>query len=245
VVYAKFIIKLKEGCSMDGRHKVAVVVAEFVGTYVLATAMLAMLVRTNFEFFSAAAAAIVYGGLYLVFGSVSGSHLNPAVTLAKWSLRKISTVHAVAYIIAQLLAGLVAWKVAQYFLAQALSKTATGGVDWRVLIAEGVGGVVFGMAVAAVSFNKDLDTPKKAVVLAAGLFGGILVASLASNGLINPAAAIAARSVSWAYIVGPIVGLIVGANLYNLIFNENLVMSSPVSVKKASTKKKSSSKSKK
>jgi len=203
---------------MVGRHKLAVVLAEFVGTYVLATAMLAMLVRTNFEFFSAVAGAVVYGGFYLLFGSVSGSHLNPAVTLAQWTLRKISTVHAAVYIVVQVLAGLVAWKVGQYFLGQALSKTATGGLDTRVLIAEGVGALIFGMAIGYVALNKELEAPKKAVVLTGGLFAGIVVASLASNGLLNPAVAIAARSISWAYIVGPIIGLILGVNIYNVVF---------------------------
>ncbi len=226
---------------MTGRQKVAAIVAEFVGTYVLATAMLAMLVRTNFEFFSAIAAAIVYGGLYLVFGSVSGSQLNPAVTLANWSIRKISTISAVALIISQLLAGLVAWRVGQYFLSQALSKTATSGIVWRVLIAEAVGATIFGMAVGAVAYKRELETSKKAVVLAIGLFGGILVASLASNGLLNPAVAIAARSVSWAYIAGPIIGLVVGANLYNVIFTDMTFGIKSISSKSS----KSSSKSKK
>jgi glycerol uptake facilitator protein len=234
---------------MSGRRKVAIVLAEFVGTYVLATAMLAMLVRTNFEFFSAIAAAVVYGGMYLVFGPISGSHLNPAVTLAHWTLRKISTLHAIVYIVVQLLAGLVAWKVAQYFLAQALAKTATGGVNWRVLIAEAVGSAVFGMAIGAVAYVRDLEVSRKAVILAVGLFGGVVVASLASNGLLNPATAIAARSISWAYMVGPIIGLVVGVNLYNLIFNEVPVrvtasrVSTPV-VKKTPTKAKSKAKAK-
>jgi len=231
---------------MSGRHKVAVLVAEFVGTYVLATAMLAMLVRTNFEFFSAVAAAVVYGGLYLVFGGVSGSHLNPAVTVAQWTVRKISSLHALAYIIVQLLAGYVALKGAQYFLNQTLSKTATGGVDWRVLIAEGIGAVIFGLAVAAALY-KDMENSKKAVVLGAGLFGGILVASLASNGLINPAVAIGAKSVSWAYIVGPVVGLIVGVNLYNVLFTDNTSMAKMTAMvvkKSPSARPKSSSRAK-
>jgi glycerol uptake facilitator-like aquaporin len=218
---------------MSGRHKVAVVVAEFVGTFVLSTAMLAMLVRTNFEFFSAVAAAVVYGGLYLVFGSVSGSHLNPAVTVAQWTLKKISSVHALIYIVVQLVAGFAAWRLAQYFLAQTLSKTATGGVDWRVLIAEGVGAVVFGMAVAAVIY-KELEASKKAVILGVGLFGGIVLASLASNGLLNPAVAIATRSISWAYVAGPVIGLIVGANLYNVVFNAT---EEPVKVTASAAKK--------
>lgn len=229
---------------MTGRQKVAAIVAEFIGTYVLATAMLAMLVRTNFEFFSAIAAAVVYGVFYLAFGSVSGSQLNPAVTLANWTIRKISTVSAIVLIIVQLLAGLVAWRLGQYFLGQALSKTAAGGLVWRVLIAEAVGAFIFGLAVAAVAYKKDLETPKKAAILAGGLFGGIVIASLASNGLINPAVAIATRSVSWAYIAGPIIGLIVGANLYNVFFTDMSLSMKSASAKVSTSSKSSSSKAK-
>jgi glycerol uptake facilitator-like aquaporin len=198
---------------------------------VLATAMLSMLVRTNFEFFSAVAAAVVYGVMMLVFGGVSGSHLNPVVTIGLWTMQKISTLHAVVYIIAQLLGGLVAWRVGQYFLNQTLSKTASSGLDWRVLIAEGVGTLVFTFGVAAAVSNK-LDGVKKAAVCALALFAGITIASLASNGLLNPAVAIAVRSVSWAYIVGPIVGAVIGMNLYRVFFTDELTMVSKTSKKK-------------
>jgi glycerol uptake facilitator-like aquaporin len=202
---------------MEGRQKVAAVLGEFLGTYVLATAMLAMLVRTNFEFFSAIAAAVVYGLGILVLGDISGSHLNPVVTLGHWTTRKITTMHAAVFIVAQLLAGLAAWRLGQYFLNQTLSKTASGGFNWRVLIAEAVGTLVFTFAVAAATAKK-LDNTKKAAVCGAALFAGIVIASLASNGLLNPSVDIAIRSVSWAYILGPIVGAIVGMNLYTYVF---------------------------
>lgn len=207
---------------MKGRQQVSAFLAEFLGTYVLATAMLAMLVRTNFEFFSAIAAAVVYGVMLLVFDGISGSHLNPAVTIGLWTMKKISTVMAIAYIVAQLLGGLVAWRLGQYFLAQTLSKTATGGLDWRVLIAEAVGTLVFTFGLAAAVSNK-LDGAKKAAVAGLSLFAGITIASLAANGLLNPAVDIAVRSVSWAYVVGPIVGAVVGMNLYLLLFTDTFM----------------------
>ena len=216
---------------MSGRHTLAVLLAEFVGTFVLASAMLAMLVRTNFEFFSAIAAGVVYGGFYLAFGAVSGSNLNPAVTISRWTLRKISSIQSLAYIAVQVLAGYAALKAGEYFLGQALSKTATGGLNWKVLTAEGIGGVVFGMAVGLVAFKNDLEISKKAAILGTGLFGGILVASLAGNGILNPAVAIAVNSISWAYIVGPLVGILLGANIYNLIFSETILKSNSTSTK--------------
>jgi len=209
---------------MSTRQKVAAVVAEFLGTYVLASAMLAMLIRTNFEFFSALAAALVYGLMLLMFGNVSGSYLNPVVTLGMWTVRKISTLNAVAYIIAEVAAGFVAWRVGQYFIAQALTETAKGGLDWHVFIAEGVGALIFTFALAY-GVAKELDVVKRAVVGGFGLFAGILVASLASDGLLNPAVAIAVRSISWAYMLGPIVGALLGFAIYNIFFNENFTAS--------------------
>lgn len=207
---------------MSGQRKVAMVVAEFVGTFVLATAMMSMLVRTNFAFFTAIAAAVVYGLMYLALGGTSGSHLNPAVTIGYWTVRKVATTTAIVYIVVQMLGGLVAWKVGEYFLNQTLNKIATGGVDWRVLVAEGVGTLVFCFGLAAVTL-KEADTNKFAIVASLSLLAGVMIASLGANGLLNPAVDLAVRSWSWAYVVGPIVGAVVGMNLYSLVFTPNML----------------------
>lgn len=108
-------INKKEGCSMTGRRLASSFVAEFIGTFVLASVMLAMLVRTNFEFFSAVAAAVVYGVMWLVLGRASGSNLNPAVTIGLWSMKKISTLQGVVNIVAQVAAGFAAWGLGNIF----------------------------------------------------------------------------------------------------------------------------------
>ena len=216
---------------MSGQRKVAMVVAEFVGSFVLASAMMSMLVRTNFAFFTAVAAAVVYGVMYLMLGSTSGSHLNPAVTIGLWTVRKVATTTAVVYIVAQMLGGLVAWKLGEYFLNQTLNKIATGGVDWRVLVAEGVGTLVFCFGLAAVAL-KDSDTNRYALVAGLSLLAGVMVASLGANGLLNPAVDLAVRSWSWAYVVGPIVGAVVGMNLYSLFFTPSVFGSKPTRSKK-------------
>jgi glycerol uptake facilitator-like aquaporin len=207
---------------MSGRRLVTSLVGEFIGTYVLATAMLSMLVRTNFEFFSAVAAAAVYGVMWLVMSQFGGAQLNPAVTLGLWSAKKVSTVQGVVNIVAQVLAGLAAWGLSQYFLNQTLPKTASGGWNWRIAVAEGVGTLVFTFGVAAAVSKKE-DHSRQAAIVGLAVFAGILVASLASNGLLNPAVAISVRSLSWAYVAGPLVGGIIGINLYTLFFTDDLV----------------------
>jgi len=207
---------------MFGQRKVAMLVAEFVGTFVLASAMMAMLVRTDFAFFSAIAAAVVYGLMYLVLGGASGSHLNPAVTIGYWTVRKIPTVQAIVYLAVQLLAGVVAWKFGQYVLHQTLNNIASGGWNWRVVVAEGVGTLVFGFGLAAVALNR-IDESRHAVLVGAALFIGVVVASLGANGILNPAVAITVRSWSWSYVTAEVVGLVVGMNLYALFFSPDLL----------------------
>jgi len=41
-------------------------------------------------------------------GAISGGHLNPAVTISFWLTRRIETVTAIAYIVAQLIGGIIA-----------------------------------------------------------------------------------------------------------------------------------------
>lgn len=207
---------------MFGQRKVAMLVAEFVGTFVLASAMMAMLVRTDFAFFSAIAAAVVYGFMYLVLGGASGSHLNPAVTIGYWTVRKVPTIQAIVYIAVQLLAGVAAWKFGQYVLHQSLNNIASGGWNWRVVVAEGVGTLIFGFGLAAVALSK-IDESRHAVLVGAALFIGIVVASLGANGTLNPAVDITVRSWSWSYVSAQIVGLVVGMNLYAIFFTPGLL----------------------
>jgi len=45
-----------------------------------------------------------------------------------------------------------------------------------------------------------------------------MIAATASLGFVNPAVALAARSSSVVYVVGPLVGGLVGYNLYTMLF---------------------------
>lgn len=221
-----------------------VLITEFVGTFILALTFMSMLVRTNFTFFSGLAAALVYALFMFVFGSKIVAHLNPAVTIGLWTIKKINTLNAFVYLVLQVAAGYCALKVGQYFLHTTLSKTATGGFDWRVLIAEGLGALIFSLAIAASLNHSDrkLELHEKALLVGFGLFVGVVIASLAGNGLINPAVAISLRSFSWAYVLGPIVGAAVGFNLYELLLVKNFQVGNLLSMDSSSSSTKKSKK---
>lgn len=202
---------------MFSREKIAQLVAEFLGTATLAVAVYSMAARTSFPLFAGLAAGLTLGVMTMVIGAVSGAHLNPAVTLGLWSTRKIKTVTAILYIAVQLLGGLAAWALLKYFLGHSLESLAGTKFEWKVFIAEAVGAMIFVFGVASAVYQK-YEGGRAAFTVGASLTIGVLVASMASNGLINPAVALGLQSWSWAYATGPLVGAIIGANLYSLLF---------------------------
>jgi glycerol uptake facilitator-like aquaporin len=202
---------------MFGREKIAMVVAEFIGTFSLVSVVLAMIGRTNFPFFAAAAAGATFGLMTLLVGAASGAHLNPAVTIGMWTLKRIETVKALIYIAAQMFGGFVAWTLSEYLLNQSLRNIANSSFDWRVLTAEAVGAALFTFGVAA-TLLQGYRGLRQAFAVGGSLALGIVIASFGGNGLINPAVALGVQSWSFAYVAGPVLGAIVGMNLYAFLF---------------------------
>jgi len=201
---------------MFGRKKIAILVAEFLGTALLTLVVLSVSKMTGYPFFVAAGAGLVVAGMTLSLGSISGAHLNPAITIGLWSARQIKALTAVTYIAVQLLAGITAYLAFSYFLNKEFQNVGT--FDGRTLMAESIGAFVFSLGWAAALYQK-LEPGKSAAVIGISLMLGILVALLASRGFINPAVALGARSwVLGTYVLGPILGAVIGFNLYALLF---------------------------
>jgi glycerol uptake facilitator-like aquaporin len=204
---------------MFGKKKVAMLGAELLGTALLALAVIS--VRSSgigYSFFVALGAGLAMGVLALIFSLNSGAQFNPALTIGLWTSRKIKTLPAILYVVVQLLGGLIAYWFYIYIVKTHLQSTA-GHYTGRLLVAEAVGTFIFAFGWAAAAGQKYQGFKLAATV--GGAFAlGILVASLGSNGLINPAIALATRSWGWTtYIAGPVIGGIVGVNAYYMFFN--------------------------
>lgn len=204
---------------MFDQQKISVIVAEFLGTATLTAAIYSMSIRTTFPYFYASAAALTVGVLVLMLGSVSGAHFNPAVTIGNWTLKKIDTAKALVYIAAQMLGGLAAWKLMEYLIGSPLKDVSGINIDYRIMVAEGIGALIFGLGIAAAT-HKAYEGIQKAVTIGTALFVGCIIASFASNGVLNPAVAYGVRSFNVSYVIAPIIGMVVGMNLYNLLFVE-------------------------
>lgn len=203
---------------MNVRSKVAVLLAEFLGTAVLATAAINISrSQIGIAYFVALGVGLTLAVLILALGKFSGAHFNPAVTIGQWTIRKIGTLKAISYLAVQMLGGLAAWQLANYFSGREIQSIAGNEFDWKVLVAEAIGTFVFTFAFAAAIYQ-NLEDGKKTALIGGGLTIGIFTASLASNAVLNPAIALANQSWAVAYVVGPIIGAVIGFNLYVLFF---------------------------
>ncbi len=221
------------------RKNVAMLLAEVLGTAILTFSVLAISKSAiGIAYFAAIGVGLTLSVLVMALGSTSGAHLNPAVTLGLWTLRRVNTLKALLYIVAQFVGALVAFRLYEYLTARTLENIAGPEFAWPVLVAELVGTAIFGFGIASALLQK-YEGGKLALTIGGSLAVGILVAGVASNGVLNPAIALGIQSWDKAYVIGPIVGSVVGMNLYAMLFaGENMLISIPSATKKKSTSKK-------
>jgi aquaporin Z len=191
-------------------------------TEFIATGLFALAIGVS-AFNPAFMAAPVIAGITLalfvyVFGSISGTHINPAVTLGLLSLRKISVKDAVGYIVAQLLGGLAALYIGKLFVPE-LGAIPAGTIEITTMVffAEMIGAIVFGMGIAAAVYDKVSKSLSGAVIGGSLVIGLGIAASAGSLGILNPAVAITIGAFNFVYIAGPIAGMLIGMQFYKWV----------------------------
>lgn len=162
-------------------------------------------------------------------GQVSGAHVNPAVTLGLASAGKFPWRLVPSYIIAQLLGGLLAAVVVWGAYGERAREMANLGAPAPVpeptalqgLLVEAL--IAFRLVFTVVAVATDPRVPEGVQPLAIGfaLAAGVLLGGPVSGGASNPARALGPMIVAGSfgdvaiYVVGPIVGAIVAALLYD------------------------------
>lgn len=230
---------------MFGRQKIAALVAEFIGAGVL-TLLVLTVQRSSIgvPFFVAATAGLAIVLMSFALGTASKAHFNPAITLGWWTARKIETVTAILYIAFQCLGAYAASQLYVYFVNTDLQ--AVGGkFGWHIFFAELVGAAVFAFCFASAVYQ-GFSRAVSASFIGLGLMVGILAASSASLGLLNPAVALGVDALVWGtYVAGPIVGAVIGINLYAMLFAGDVPKLSTVKVSAPAAKKTTAKKKKK
>jgi aquaporin Z len=159
------------------------------------------------------------------FGHISGGHFNPAVTIAMVLDKRTKPADAVGYIVAQIIgaigaAGIVYIAVSQQAVANGITKPGTGITDMGALILETVFTASFLLVI--------LTATKRAPALAALAIPLTLVAihfadATLSGASVNPARSIGSAVIGgdltgiWIYLVGPILGGIIGWGIWRVV----------------------------
>jgi glycerol uptake facilitator-like aquaporin len=185
--------------------------AELLGTFVLAFAV-SLSLQSEWPLATPIIAALTVGLFVYSVGNISGTHINPAVTIALASIRKIDVKDALCYLVAQFLGGVLAMLAAKHYgsgFAPALLVADTP----RVMAAEAMGAFILVFGISAVVHGK-VHSAASGLTIGGSLLLGILIASVASNGVLNPAVAIGIGSVSLSYLLAPIVGALAAAWLF-------------------------------
>jgi len=215
------------------RNSARVFVAEFIGTFLLVFAGVGAIVQNAYRDGSvgllgiAAAQGLAFAvGVSATMG-ISGGHLNPAVTLGLWSVGRIDVKKAGLYLLAQLLAGVVAALAVKSLypeMAGVASRFGTPGLASDVTMAQGIiveAILTFLLLFAFMGTAVDSAAPKLAG-LGVGLtvFMGIIAAGNITGAAMNPARAFgpALVSGSWTgqavYWIGPILGGILACQVH-------------------------------
>jgi MIP family channel proteins len=228
------------GSQIDASHIVGAAIAELVGTFILvfggtAVAVGAILARpTAGAAYDSLAIALAFGlALAIVvaaIGHVSGAHVNPAVTLGMAATGKFPWNYTPIYIAAQLvgavLSALATWLTfggagARSEASLAATYPAQGVGDLQAFLVEIL--ITFILVFVVMSVATDDRAPAAIAPIAVGfaLAVGVFIAGPVTGGAVNPARALGPMLVAgdftsfWLYILGPIIGGVLGALLYD------------------------------
>lgn len=184
-------------------------VAEFLGTCILALAV-SLSITGKFPVPTPVIAGLALGICVFTFGAISGTHINPAITIALASIGKISMKDAGIYLVAQFAGAGAAMAIAGGLATRA----AAGATDSAAVVAaEALGTFLLATGVVSVVLA-SAPGDASGIVIGGSLLLGISIAAPASNGVLNPAVALAIGSFSVSYILGPILGAVAAMLLY-------------------------------
>lgn len=184
--------------------------AELLGTFTLTLAV-SLSIMAQFPLATPVVAGLTLGLFVYTVGSISGAHLNPAVTIALASIRKIKLTDASIYILAQIAGAVLAMFVSRELMGGGAEVMALDSI--KVGIAEAIGAFILVFGVSAV-VHENVEEDMSGIVIGSSLLLGIMVTAGMSNGVLNPAVAIGIGSISWMYLFAPVVGGAVAAWVY-------------------------------
>jgi MIP family channel proteins len=215
--------------------------AELIGTFLLVffiTSVVTLFVSTggSTAFGSDfAVVGLVQGltlfGVIVMFGAVSGGHFNPAVTLAAATIKKISPLDAVIYILAQLSGAVLGALLTKGLLLDEGRATHYGAGEVSGLLSgnfagtvvEGIGVFALVLVILSVVFSKKSLKDWGPLAIGTTFVFLVMVGGPLTGACYNPARWFGAALVGnswggvWPYLVGPIVGSLLAVGVWRFV----------------------------
>ena len=159
-------------------------------------------------------------------GSVSGAHINPAVSIAFWVNKKLITKDLIPYMFFQIVGGILASTLLFFLLPESktMGETLVKCRDWKVVFfLEFIITFILMFVILQVSDkSRNLDRFSGIAIGGVVAFAAIFVGPI-SGASMNPARSIAPAilindfSYLWIYIVSPILGAVLSVFVYKII----------------------------
>src|SRR5215218_220606 len=226
------------GSQIDASHLLGAAIAEIVGTFILlfggtAVAVGAILsLPTAGAPYDSLAIALAFGlalaAVVAAIGHVSGAHVNPAVTLGMAATGKFPWNYTPVYIGAQLvgaiLGALATWLTfggpAKSEANLAATYPAQGVGDLQAFVVEILITFILVFVVMAVATDDRAPAAIAPIAVGFALAVGVFIAGPVTGGAVNPVRALGPMLVAgdltsaWLYVLGPIIGGVLAALLY-------------------------------
>jgi aquaporin Z len=189
----------------------------------------------------ALAFGLVFIGIFAMIGPISGCHINPAVTIGAYLIKRIKTIDAVSYVLAQLAGGIVGallllWVLhsSPIYVKGRVGLGANGYGSLSLLHMSGGGAflaevILTAIFVLVVLSATSTDASRAVAGVAAGLTLGlaVLVAVPIDGASINPARSLGPALITgglplsqvWVFLVAPAVGGVLAAGIHLLLHN--------------------------
>jgi len=159
------------------------------------------------------------------FGGISGGHFNPAVTVAMILDKRAPVVEGVAYIVAQIIGAIAAavvvyLTVSQQAVTDGITKPGAGISDISAVILEAIFTAIFLTVILIVSKRNGTMAVLAIPLTLVGIHFAIATVTGSS---VNPARSIGSALVGgdlsqlWIYIVGPVIGGVIGYGVYKVM----------------------------
>ena len=205
-------------------------VAEALGTFALvAIGPGAVMVAARTHAFGHTGVALAFGlAVTLIVassGHLGGAHVNPAVTIGFWSVRRFRGTDVVPYVISQCVGAVAASLLCGWLLGDIGNYGATVpsiAVARAFVVELGFTGLL-GFVIMGVATDSRTPAAVAPFAIGATVFAGALVTGPLTGGSFNPARSLGPAIASgvwtahWLYWIAPIAGMSLGMRLYDVL----------------------------